>query len=364
MHQRLTATLATLGVGALTTVLGLTATPAAAAPAAPLASCSPYHCYGLIQWVHENVNGARIDLTTTNLRPADPPNQFTTSEYWLIFDSPSGSTATYWLEFGVINGVWCNSAMSWFSGINRPSSGFTLQCHGAATESSTTYPLRMEEPANGTWNLFKNNVKVTSYTGAPAGTNRLDAGHETTTTDTTGSMTAGNLGFRYQSTGKWADGWVSTNWPAPTDNPNLTPCYSQWVSKPMSMLARCNLTAVAGAPASRTALPPLKEAQRLAGLLRSPSVAAAPTAVQTVDTTSGAVLAKLGVTDPVDRAVTVIQTTGDFNGSLLPRAAGAAAPTGKVLTTVFDRATGAVLAVNLSDQATVNLATLGSVQTR
>ena len=363
MHRRLTATLATLGVGALTSVLGLSAAPATAAPAAPLAACSPNHCYGLISWVHENVNGARVDLTTTTLRPADPENQFTTSEYWLLFDSPSGST--YWLEFGMINGIWCNSQMSWFSAINKPSTGFTLQCHGAATESSTTYPLRMEEPKDGTWNLYKNNAAVTSYTGAPAGTFRLDVGHESTTTDTTGSMTGTNLGFRYQSTGKWANGWQSTNWPAGGDSPNITPCYSQWVTKPTDMLARCNLDAVAAAQARRApeALPPAQEAERLAGLLRT-SATVAPSAVRSVETTSRAALAKLDIAAPADRPATVIQMTGDFGRNVLPKASGAQAPSGKVLTTVFDRETGAVLAVNLANQPSVDLATLGAVQTR
>ncbi|MCA2229424.1 hypothetical protein [Nonomuraea aurantiaca] len=360
----------------LATALLSTATPSATAetePVSPQATCNDVnHCYGQISWPHGNVGGAEVELGTYKLQPSNAVDDFGTSEMWVLFDPPTGRpNDLLWLEFGAIHGLWCNTNMSWFSAIQRSvvPDDFVLQCHGAAAESNTKHVLKADEPFDGTWNLYRDGSLVTGYGSAPKGTNHLNVGTEITANNVLTSMTGGNLRFKYQATGNWANGWASSGYPAPGDNSNGSPCYSIWVSKPNDMRARCNIapsvaTTIEAYPKAKIA-PPEEEVKRISALLQAPGATATASAqIQSVDTTNKAALSALDIVAPDDeRSVTVMQLEGEFQGEQLPIPPGASAPRGNSLTVVFDGTTGEMLTLHLSGEKKLELSKLGQVKT-
>ncbi|MEU6718098.1 hypothetical protein ABZ897_42075 [Nonomuraea sp. NPDC046802] len=325
------------------------------------------HCYGLVQWSHGNAAGAQLQLGVYKLNPITPASNFITAEFWIGFDPPANRpNDALWLEYGAIHGIWCNNNLSWFSALQRSvvPEDFTLTCHGAAAESNDKHLLHAEKSTSSSWNLYRNGPWVMGYANTPTGTYGFDVGQETTSNSAQGSMTGGRLRFKYESTGEWANGWASTNYPAGGDNPNGTPCYSMWVSKPNDMRARCNIAPTINttpqAYPPQPILSPVEEAQRIAGILGVPT--ASLRSFEVVETTNKIAHQQIESNVEGDQAVEVIQMEGDFSGTVLPTPPHAKKPNGKVATLIFDKATGAMLSLRLTENRRVNLNNLGTVK--
>lgn len=358
---------AVAATGLLMIGIGGSTTPAAAAGATTATCNFEDHCYGIISWSHGNVAGAEVEIGTYKLAPTNPGGganaDMMTSEMWALFDVTNGQV--HWWEFGAIHGGnWCNNNMSWFTATSRPGLGFVLQCHGAAAETNTKHVLRAIEDSDGNWSFYRNGSFVIAYGATPTNTNALQVGLETTDPNGQASMTGGKLKFRYQSTGQWANGWASTNYPAPPASSG-TPCYSAWVSKPNDMRARCNIAATATTTPEvypiKPPAAPIEEANRLAE-----AASVSPQSIKSirmVQATEKAVLNNMHSSSPSDGDVTVIQAEGEFRDLRFPHPKGTSTPKGNYMTFVFDKATSEMQSVSITDKPVAPLESYGEVGT-
>ncbi|MFD1322717.1 hypothetical protein [Micromonospora sonneratiae] len=326
-------------------LVGQAATVPASASSESLDPCSwESHCYATLRWYHDDVSGAEVELGAYVMDIVGPGPHFETSEVWIGFD---GSPIS-WVEAGVIHGVdtYCGG-VNYFSAASYPAIGFEFRCLGSAP-LNTSVVLRAEEGASGTWSWTLDGAALTTWLNAPTSTNFLEVGNEYTRDDVQSIMAGSNLKYRTATGGVWTNGWSATGWPAPAANPSGWPCYTLWQTNPTHMRALCNTISLTGAQAGPTgrqsATDPLARAQRIATSYGVTN----PTQVRSVTARGADVAATLQTDLPEERAVTVVQMSGDFTATSAPRPQGASAPSGKVLTMVFDQLTGDLRMLRLS----------------
>ncbi|MFG1885573.1 hypothetical protein [Micromonospora sp. NPDC049102] len=348
MYQKLLErTIAIVGLGALA-LTSIVATPAQAQSAASAAQCTlDDHCYGVVYWGVADISAVEFELGVYQMQVNNPGNNFATAEAWVGFDAIPYDPNNYWVEMGITRGASvCGTGLVWFTASQLPGHGYVERCHGAATLSNTKHLVRIQEATNGTWDMYRDGVSVTRYTGAPSTTENAQIGIESAANSNVVSMTGGKLRYRTAAASPvWKNGWASPSYPS-YDDAGGTPCYSLWVSQPNDMRARCNLpqTAAASTEAAPAATSALQQAQRIAALAGDPS----PSAVTVADSTPKAATAQLGTAVDNASTVTIVKLRGKFTGLAFPRPQGTAAPTGDALTVVLDKETGTVLTTQLT----------------
>ncbi|MEU0549707.1 hypothetical protein [Micromonospora sp. NPDC005979] len=336
--------IAIVGLGALA-LTSMVATPAQAQSAA---QCTlDDHCYGVVYWPVADISAVEFELGVYQMQVNNPGSNFATAEGWVLFDPVPYDPNNYWVEMGITRGASvCGTGLVWFTASLLPGKGYVERCHGAAALSNTKHLVRIQEATNGTWDMYRDGVSVTRYTGAPSTTAAAEIGIESGADGNVVSMTGGKLRYRTAAASPvWKNGWASPSYPS-YDDPDSTPCYALWVSQPNDMRARCNLpqTTATSTEAAPAAMSALQQAQRIATLAGDPSAGV----VTMADSTPKAATAQLGTAVDNASTVTIVTMTGNFTGRAFPRPQGTAAPTGNALTVVLDKQTGAVLTTQLT----------------
>lgn len=338
---------------------GLLALAASVGPASPAAavSCSPNHCYGIVEY-HEPAFDAVGQELWTDCLVLSPNSGFATHEMWAIFPGNSFIEAGY-VKGGIAGGDTQTGFRMFWADWN----GTTFTSHFITSAPILNYiNFSMYRNGTGTWSVYTNGTLRGTTTSTYGNADVIQTGGETTHDTHLSHGKSRYLQSRTASTGSWT--WAQ--WDIVGETAGVYEVdHNAWERmEQISVPETCD-PLPGGPPGTFAPLAPAKapttdDVKQLAVQFAGQNGDKAP-AVEMVTTKRGAAQAHLksGKVDS-DQGVYLVQMRGSFTGNLVPRPKGAPAPKGDAITLTIDSATGEVTDWSLGKAS--DLAKLGSVK--
>jgi hypothetical protein len=324
-----------------TAVSALSAVVLAPASPAHAATCSPSHCYAVVEWNRSTtLHGLSEVLNVSCLTTANPSSNFVTEEMWL--GTGSSSTGQYWVEEGMAYGAPQGASRYYFWADNRPNGGGYHE-HDLTISASlhTNYVDDIIWIPPNSWGVYRGGTSLGTST-VNGGTSLWEStGEETTNTSAQAAATMTGLWYKNTSD-TWVENWTGAGYRS--DNPP----YGAWITRYSGWEAYSNCSFAATTPAAPANPFATADAPSvLSGIAhefaanngeRSPR----DIGYRTVNRQDA--VRALSHGDGVDsnQPVYLITESGSFTGAIAKVPAGQAQPGGGSLAILVDPATGRV----------------------
>lgn len=348
--------------GLLLAALALPSTPAIAD--GPECNTSS-HCYGIAGYNVNPFTATGQELWTDCLSLDTPVGDFATHEMWITTSAPypSGNMKPF-IEMGYIRGgpIAGGDSNTHFRHFWAEWTGTSYHSHYIQSAWILNYiNFSMYKQADNRWKLYINGSEKGTTVQQAAYGDHIQTGGETTEPQVYSHGKSRYLQYQNASTGAWT-------WPVHSYHGGTSNVYHVNVNV-LERMEQYSLQKICeplpGGPVGTFGAKNITMDDFKASALEfaKQNGEANPTAVQAVSAKRRAVNDVLlsGAKVDTDSDVHVIQMKGNFTGHMASRPKDSKAPTGKVMTLVYDATTGEVTDWGLSPDAK-DMARLGSVK--